>query len=359
MMPPLRTLRSLRRPGDGLYWQIDCFGDYRLRDFLAVGARNERELLRFLKRTFLPWVPLPMPRVPDFGCSTFTARTPEGHVLFGRSFDLNQFSPPLSVRTRPADGYASISTTSLQFLGYSERRLPTSLLRSLPLLAAPYVPVDGVNERGFAVAVLLVPGEKPVHQETGKIPITTTTSVRLLLDRAATVDEALDLLARYDMHHAIGSAFHFHLADASGASAVVEWGPDGAARVIRAATSVPERKRPVRSVADAPDSSGAAPFVPQVCTNFRLDARPAEPSSRLGTDRFDLLRDALATSGGLLPSPDAAMDLLAAVAHPRTEWNTGDLTAGTQWSAVFDLTEPSALLCPNCDWTHTQAIHLL
>lgn len=346
MTNALRTLRSLRRPGDGLYWQINCFGDYRLRDFLAVGARNERELLRFLKRTFLPWVPLPMPRVPDFGCSTFTARTPDGHVLFGRNFDLNQFSPPLSVRTRPADGYASISTTSLQFLGYSERRLPTSLLRSLPLLAAPYVPVDGVNERGFAVAVLLVPGEKPVHQETGKVPITTTTAVRLLLDRAATVDEALDLLARYDMHHAIGSAFHFHLADASGASAVIEWGPDGAPRSIR-------------PVAVASDSSGAAPFVPQVCTNFRLDARPAEPSARLGTDRFDLLRDALATSGGLLSSPEAAMELLAAVAHPRTEWNPGDLTAGTQWSAVFDLTESSALLCPNCNWTHKVTLHIL
>ena len=181
MMPSLQTLRSLRRPGGGLYWQIDCFGDYRFRDFLAVGARNERELLRFLKRTFLPWVPLPMPRVPDFGCSTFTARTPEGH---------------------------------------------------------------------------------------GKIPITTTTAVRLLLDRAATVDEALDLLARYDMHHAIGSAFHFHIADASGTSAVVEWDPDGAARIIRAATSVPERGRLVRPVVDAPDSSGAAPFVPLVCTNF-------------------------------------------------------------------------------------------
>lgn len=53
------------------------------------------------------------------------------------------------------------------------------------------------------------------------------------------------------------------------------------------------------------------------------------------------------------------MDLLAAVAHPRTEWNTGDLTAGTQWSAVFDLTAPSAFLCPNCDWTHMHALYLL
>ena len=111
MKNALRTLRSLRRPGDALYWQIDCHGDYRLRDFLRVGARSERELLLFLKRTFLPWVPLPLPRVPEFGCSTFATRTPDGHALFGRNFDLNRFSPPLTVRTAPADGYASVQLT--------------------------------------------------------------------------------------------------------------------------------------------------------------------------------------------------------------------------------------------------------
>lgn len=328
MTEALRTLRSLRRHDDAPFWTLDVHGDYRLRDFLRAGARNEREILLFLKRTFLPWVPLPLPRVPEFGCSTFAARTPDGRPLLGRNFDLNRFSPPLAVRTAPADGYASVSTTSPLFLGYSERRLPgRGLLRDLPLLAAPYVPVDGVNERGLAVAVLLVPCEKPVHQETGRTPLTTTTAVRLLLDRAATVDEALGLLGRFDMHHAIGSAFHFHLADATGASAVVEWGPDGAARTIR-----------------------PAPGAPQACTNFRLDLRPAEPSSRLGTDRFDLMEKTLAAAGGRIPSEAAAMDLLAAVAHPRDDWDPSNLVAGTQWSAVFDLAAPSALLCAGCDY---------
>lgn len=334
MRNALRTLRSLRRPGDAPYWRIDCHGDYRLRDFLRVGARSERELLLFLKRTFLPWIPLPLPHVPEFGCSTFAARTPDGRALLGRNFDLNRFSPPLTVRTAPADGYASVSTTSPLFLGYSERRPPgRGLLRSLPLLAAPYVPVDGVNERGLAVAVLLVPCERPVHQETGRVPVTTTTAVRLLLDRAATVGEALALLGRFDMHHAIGSAFHFHLADASGASAVVEWGPDGAARTLRPADGEP-----------------------QCCTNFRLDRRPAEPSARLGTDRYDRMRDALAAAGGRIASTAAAMDLLAAVAHPPGGPAPADVTAGTRWSAVFDLSEPAVLLCAGCDYARSWLI---
>lgn len=328
----LRTIRSLQRQGKSLWWTLDYRADYRLEAFLRRGARNERDLLRFLKETFLPYVPLPMPRVPDFGCSTFVARTPEGHVLFGRNFDLNQFAPPITVRTRPAGAFASVSTTGAEFLGFSERHLPSCRsLRSLALLGAPYVPVDGMNERGFAVAVLLVPGEKPVHQETGKTPITTTTAVRLLLDRASDVSSALALLDSFDMHHAIGSAFHLHLADATGASAIVEYGTDGAARVVH----------------PTPPATSRA-FAFQCCTNFHVDAPPSEPSPRLGTDRYELLTRRLTESGGVLPSAEAALGLLDAVAHPRTEWGTGDLTAGTQWSVVFDLTARRSFFRPKC-----------
>jgi len=45
----------------------------------------------------------------------------------------------------------------------------------------------------------------------------------LLLDRAATVDEAVALLKQYDMHSSLASAHHFSIADASGRSAVVEY----------------------------------------------------------------------------------------------------------------------------------------
>ena len=70
--------------------------------------------------------------------------------------------------------------------------------------------MDGVNEKGLAAAVLMLPGERPPEPDTGRTPIQTTLAVRLVLDRAATVDEALALLERYEMHHAIGSAFHLH-----------------------------------------------------------------------------------------------------------------------------------------------------
>ena len=342
---PVRTLLSLRRPDpDAACWTLDVHGDYRLDRVLARGARNERELLEAVRAEFAPLLPrAALPPLPDFGCSTFVARTPDGRTLFGRNFDLDLRAPPLVVRTRPHDGHASVSTTGLLFLGFPDGRVPDSALRRLALLAAPFVPVDGVNEKGLAVAVLMLPEERPPGPDTGRTPIQTTLAVRLLLDRAATVDEALELLDRYEMHHAIGSAFHLHVADASGASAVIEWdGPGGAPRAVRPA---------------APSAPGG--FAHQCCTNFRLAdaAEPAEAGDplRVGLDRFAALEAALAPAGGVLPDADAAAGLLAAVSHPRDDWGPGaEPVVATQWSAVFDLAAPAVTLWPDCDRRRTR-----
>ena len=65
--------------------------------------------------------------------------------------------------------------------------------------------------------------DEQTHQQTDKVDLTTTTAIRLLLDKAATVDEAIALLGQYDMNSSIGAAHHLSLADASGKSVVVEY----------------------------------------------------------------------------------------------------------------------------------------
>ena len=205
----LRTLNTIER-----------LGDYGLDDFLAQGgASNDNELLDFLMQKLLKGLPLRFD-IPDLGCSTFAAETPEGDAIFGRNFDM-YYSPALFVRTAPEDGYRSISMVNLSYIGFGEDKLPTSLLDSLLTLAAPYVPLDGLNEKGLAVGVLLIDTE-PTDQQTDKPDITTTTAIRLLLDRAATVDEALALLSQYDMHASANSCYHFQIADAAGRAVVVE-----------------------------------------------------------------------------------------------------------------------------------------
>ena len=80
-----------------------------------------------------------------------------------------------------------------------------------------------MNEEGLAVFVNMIQDSATIEQDTGKPDLTTTTAVRLLLDRAANVEEALELLGQYDLHASMGMMVHFALADASGRSVVVEY----------------------------------------------------------------------------------------------------------------------------------------
>ena len=55
-----------------------------------------------------------------------------------------------------------------------------------------------------------------MSKNTGKTPVTTTTALRMMLDKCKNVDEAIELLQEYDMNSDIGANHHYAIADASG-----------------------------------------------------------------------------------------------------------------------------------------------
>lgn len=80
-----------------------------------------------------------------------------------------------------------------------------------------------MNEQGLCVSVNMIQDSAKIEQDTNKPDITATTAIRLLLDKAATVDEALELLKRYDLHGSMGMMIHFAIADANGNSVAIEY----------------------------------------------------------------------------------------------------------------------------------------
>lgn len=156
-----------------------------------------------------------------FGCSTLSVAGSDGGYLFGRNFDWNNCNA-LIVSASPENAYASVSTVNLDFVqagGIDISKMPDGV----QALVGMYAPLDGMNEKGLAVSVNMIQDSAAINQDTGKTGITTTTAVRLLLDRAADVDEAVKLLGDYDMHGSMGMMIHFAIADASGKSVVVEY----------------------------------------------------------------------------------------------------------------------------------------
>ena len=198
-------------------------GDYGFDAFLAQGgASSDKELLEFFTSYFgLTGDNIQLHSQP-YGCSTISAKNESGGYLFGRNFDWMSCDAMI-VEAHPSNGYNSISTVNLDFIHMGTRFLSVGLPDEALTIAALYVPMDGINEKGLAVSVNMIQDSATIQQNTDRPDITTTTAIRLLLDKAANVEEALALLAQYDLHASMNFMVHFAIADAEGNSVAVEY----------------------------------------------------------------------------------------------------------------------------------------
>lgn len=187
---------------------------------LAGGASSDADVVKFLSSYLLTDFDL---LGNLFGCSTLAVSSPEGDVMFGRNFDW-QNCDALIVSSKPETGYASISTVNMDFITQNGGAIDEILkMNDVRTIAALYAPLDGMNEAGFTVAVNMIEDSDRIAQNTNKPDITTTTAIRLLLNKAGNVEEALTLLEQYDMHSSMGLMVHFAMADSTGRHVVVEY----------------------------------------------------------------------------------------------------------------------------------------
>ena len=207
---------------DGLYY-MEYNGDYGFDRFLEQGgADSDLEVARFVGKDLLGGLVIPGFKTGKFGCSTLTARNEKGGVMYGRNFDWMECTA-MVINSKPANGYTSVSTVNLDFLDLGTEYDPDKILSRVISAASLYAPMDGINEEGLCVAVLMIDDPDATDQDTGKPGITTTTAVRLLHDKAANVEEAIGLLEQYDMHASAGMMLHLALIDRSGRSVAVEY----------------------------------------------------------------------------------------------------------------------------------------
>ena len=320
------TLVSMKCDEAHGVYVIDYKEDYKLQQLLDEGGiSTQDELAKYIIRILLKGLPIPIAYdVPSLACSTFSAQTPDGRYLLGRNLD-NQETDLAVVKTAPKDGYRSVSVVNLSFLGYNETHTPAKLKDRIVAMGAPYFPLDGINEKGLAVGVLQLQAE-PTDQKTDKIDVDTTLAIRILLDKAATVQEAVELLGQYDMHASAGGCYHFQMADATGAAVVVEY--------VGNELVVVEKE----------DGFLAA-------TNFYLSDVPFEYEPQ-GMDRYEGMKETLTATSSVLSAEDA-MALLQKVALTGTAPDALGRSYSTQWSSVYDLTEPSLTLCADRNGNET------
>ena len=303
----IKSVNSIEQIDEYGLYKMEIHGDYGLDKLIANGgASTDQELVQFNIDHILKGLPVEFD-VPDFGCSTFQAQTPEGDWLMGRNYDLD-YAPGMIVVTEPENGYKSVSVANIAVLGYGEDKLPTNFANSFMNLAAPYLPMDGMNEKGLSIGVLLI-RDDITKQETDKLDMTTTAMIRYVLDKAANVEEALALFESVDMHSSANASYHFQLADASGDSALVEY-VNNELQVTR------------KGETDKP----------MALTNFIV--ADANYGFGHGHDRYETVTTALKESKNVL-TEEAAMDVLQSVSVKNYDPVTEE-GSDTQWSVVYN-----------------------
>lgn len=218
--PPLTLTAEIKQLENGLY-AVKYKGDYGFEEFLENGgASSDEDVVEYLSGVLSGTDGFSFGNMP-FGCSTVSVENENGGYLFGRNFDWNRCNA-LIVHSVPQNGYSSISTVNTDFINMSGMKL-NALHDNAQAVIAMYAPLDGMNEKGLAVSVNMIQDSATNSQNTDKPDITTTTAIRLLLNNAANVDEALKLLEQYDMHASMGFMTHLAVADSDGNSVVVEY----------------------------------------------------------------------------------------------------------------------------------------
>ena len=319
-----KTLQTLRELDEHIML-LDYHCDYDLPGMLAAGKKTALGVARFLQKQIRSPRLAANPLCGHGGCSTFNVRTPEGKVIMGRNFDFKD-ARCLVVWTHPENGYRSMAVCNQNLMMYADVRRSR---RGLRALGAPYTSMDGVNEKGLACAILELLG-KPTKQQTGKTPITTSVALRGVLDNCATVDEAVEFMKKYDMHDLLGACYHYFFTDETGQSAIVEY-MDHEMYVYRQ---------------EKPDES-------LKLTNFYIT--PGGKCREKGRDRYEKMECALHESPVM--SENDAMDVLRSCeVYFRSKYKV--FMIGTLWSAVYNCTDRSMLLCAGRDYSNKYRLQL-
>ena len=303
----IRTMLTVKKAGDGLYIMknLECTDTDGM---LGSDSQTIEELLDWIFSNHLYGI-RPRFELEKSGCAAFAAVTPEGKHLFGRNFDYPE-TDTLLVYSHPEGCYESIGVADLGVFGVSRNYpiSPDSPLGRLLMVITPYVIVDGMNEKGVGAGILELNIEG-VHQDNGKPDLLIYCAVRAILDKCASVDEALELLGSYDMHSPDGVTYHLFITDRTGRYVVVEW-LDNEMVVV---------EHPC-------------------CTNSVI--APGEHYNKgLPDDRLPTMEECLGDSRKA--TEEQAMELLGKVKNKTI----------TEWSCVYNLDDFTVSICLDADYT--------
>lgn len=249
-----------------------------------------------------------------FGCTAFSAKSSEKIVYMGRNYDYATNTSCVLVRCNPRQTengvkkYKSIACAASSSLTMEQlANDDEDIFKFLPFAC-----LDGINEAGVSIAVLVVDTKTDVgatYQDRDGDNIFTTLAIRLVLDCAATTNEAVDLLKKYNMFANGSKDYHFFISDATCDSRVVEYN---------------YKKKTMRDLTVTGTKAATNFYVFDKETFGHGHGRYKTVMNNLKIEK--LSRD----------------DLWRTLKDTSQTYEEGNTTSNTQWSILFDNTNQSA-----------------
>ena len=348
----IRSIRSV--DGNKYLYQMEYKASYDLDDLIANDIDENAELLDYVIGRIGKGLPLKIKsaQVADedgnmetINCTSFQTRKAGGDGFwYGRNYDFFK-NPTMVTVSHPRKGYASIAVSDMSHFGYSLEKLPEGFVASLSCLASIYAPVDGINEKGLCTSIMALP-KQASQQDTPKHDVGTTIIMRLWLDRCATVQEALDLLEAVDVRHdaAVGSGYHYMVADANGDCAVVEFDKDDGWKTLI-----------VRKAEDANYMHVTNHLLSEKYYTTEPDPAVGNPHSKSWW-RYETVKAYLDGHNGTL-TLEEAQECLSIVHWKDLVWEDGTVE-DTQYSNVYDQKNLSLFLRNWNDYETTHTFNL-
>jgi hypothetical protein len=284
----LKTLQSLEKVDDYPLFVMRYYGDYGFDRLLKAGVVQDADAHE----------------KENYRCTCFAAFGNGNNPIFGRNFDWH-YRASLLLFTDPPNGHAAVAMVDIHYCGYELNPDLSTLASRQGLLRAPFMPFDGMNEKGVAIGIMAVPSVQPPY-DPAKKSLNDLAVVRLVLDHAESTEHAIALMRNYNIRMD-EVPLHYLIADRSGKSALVEF-VSNSMKVLYNSEAF------------------------QVSTNFIL--HQVYPHVLGNCWRYDRAYGTLKNKAGNISMPEAK-ELLQSVAQNHT-----------MWSAIYNLKSGEVQIIP-------------
>lgn len=288
------TIGSIKRINDIPVYEMNYRGEYAFDKYLMKGSNSFAEYIDFMNTNLLKGIPKVY--YDNFQCSTFFARTPEGHYILARNLD-TEVAIPFVLKTSSKNGFKTVGLANLQSVGWNNN----NIISKFTALTAPYFTFDGMNEMGVAIGGLTVPVGSKSDMNDDKITLHDYAVIRLTIEKAKSVEDAIKQLSQFNIKMEEKYPSQYMIADAFGNCAVIEY-IDGSMKVVEKEGNY------------------------QIATNMLLYNN--EKHLGYSSGRYKAIEQVLDKKDGIISIEDA-LELLIERTVPGEE----------QWSSVYDLTD--------------------